>query len=92
MANPKEPKPKEPKPKEPKPKERKKKEEKGVLEATAETIGSALGAIAAKVGVDQPEVREKRVALPKIGKLPKKNKQRMPRKLKKRALKERGSA
>ena len=95
MADPKELEPKEPKPKESKAKEAKpkepkdqkpkaKKEEKGALEATAEAIGSTLGTIAAAVGVEHPE---KKAASPKKRKLLKKNRQRMPRKLKKRLLK-----
>ena len=82
MPNQKEQKPKEQKPKEPKPKA--KKEDKGVLEVAAEAIGSTLGTIAATVGVAPKNTPPR----PKIGKLQKKNKQKLPRKLKKRALKE----
>jgi hypothetical protein len=99
MANEKEQKPKEQKPKEQKPKEQKskeqkpkeqahKKEEKGLLEATAEAIGSTLGTIALKTGIAHPEGRAKQKKIPK---LVKKNKQKLPRKLKKRARKERGA-
>jgi hypothetical protein len=91
MPNEKEQKPKDQKPKEPKkPKEQKPKEpkieEKGLLETAAETIGSTLGTIAVKTGLAHPEGRVSQ----KIGKLVKKNKSRMPRKLKKRARKVRG--
>ena len=91
---PKDQKPKEQKPKEQKPKEHKpkepapKKEEKGLLEAAAEAIGSTLGTIAVKTGIAHPEGRTKQK---KIEKLPKKNKHKLPRKLKKRARKERGA-
>jgi len=71
------------KPKEQKPKEdveKTKKEEKGVPET------SAPGATAGTTGIVHPKAAGKK----KIGKLPKKNKKRMPRKQKKAALKERG--
>ena len=90
---PKEQKPKEPKTKDQKPKEQKHKEQapktddKGLLETAAEAIGSTLGTIAVKTGLAHPEGRISQ----KIGKLPKKNKSRMPRKLKKRARKVRGA-
>ena len=91
QQKPKEQKPGEQKPKEPKPKEQAQKKgekgEKGVLEAAAEAIGSTLGAIAVKTGMVHPEPRAKQ---PKIPKLAKKNKQRLPRKEKKRARKVRG--
>src|ERR1017187_3160152 len=90
---PKEQKPKEPKAKEQKPKDQKpketapKSEEKGLLETTAEAIGSTLGAIAVKTGLAHPEGRVSQ----KIPKLAKKNKSRLPRKEKKRARKVRGA-
>ena len=85
----KEQKPKEAKkPKEPKAKEQAPKtEEKGLLETTAEAIGSTLGTIAVKTGLAHPEAR----ASQKIPKLVKKNKSRLPRKEKKRARKVRGA-
>ncbi len=83
---PKESKPKEPKAKEPKAKQAAPKtEEKGLLETAAEAIGSTLGTIAVKTGLAHP-------AKPKVGKLLKKNKSRLPRKEKKRARKIRGAA
>jgi hypothetical protein len=102
MPNGKEQKPKEQKPKDQKPKEPKepkaakepkakqpaaKPEEKGLLETAAEAIGSTLGTIAVKTGLAHPQQASK-----KIGKLPKKNKSRLPRKEKKRARKVRGAA
>jgi hypothetical protein len=103
MPNGKEQKPKEPKPKEQKPKEPKepkaakepkakqpapKTEDKGLLETAAEVIGSTLGTIAVKTGLAHPAGQ----ASQKVGKLPKKNKSRLPRKEKKRARKIRGAA
>ena len=88
-AKPKDQTPKEQKPKEPKPKVQKAKEpapkaeEKGMLETAAEVIGSTVGVIAVKTGLAHPEGRISQ----KIGKLPKKNKSRMPRKAKKKARK-----
>ena len=61
------------------------KEEKGVLEAAAEVIGSTLGTIAKTTGIAKAPKK-------KTGKLQKKNKQRMPRKAKKKAAKALGSA
>ena len=95
MANEKEQKPKTKKPESRKPAEKKpkdqspkepppKQDEKGVLQTAAEAIGSTLGTIAVKTGIVHPEGGAKSQ---KIGKLPKKNKARLPRKLKKQALK-----
>jgi len=58
------------------------KDEKGVLETAAEAIGSALGTIAKTAGF----AGEKQVSK-KVPKLQKKNKQRLPRKVKKKAAK-----
>ncbi len=88
MANEKEQKPKTKKPAEQKPKAQapkqpppEKKQEKGVLQTTAEAIGSTIGTLAVKTGIVHPPKAQK------PGKLPKKNKARLPRKLKKQALK-----
>jgi hypothetical protein len=59
------------------------KEEKSVLETAAEAIGSTLGTIVKTTGLAQVSK--------KIGKLQKKNKQRVPRKAKKKAKKALGS-
>jgi hypothetical protein len=82
--------PKEPKAaKEPKAKQpAAKTEEKGLLETAAEAIGSTLGTIAVKTGLANPQAQVSK----KVGKLPKKNKSRLPRKEKKRARKIRGAA
>jgi hypothetical protein len=80
---PKEPQAKEQKPKEQKPKDGAPKEDKGLLETAAEAIGSTIGAIALKTGMVHPERTPKK----KVPKLVKKNKSRMPRKMKKRARK-----
>lgn len=81
MATEKEPKT-EAKPKKPKPPKVKEAappaEEKSVLETAAVAIGSTLGTIAAKSGIAHPQTQST-----KIGKLQKKNKHRLPRKLKK---------
>jgi hypothetical protein len=81
MASEKEPKT-EVKPKKPKPPKVKESaapaEEKGALETTAVAKGPTVGAIAAKTEIAHPQTPSK-----KIGKLPKKNKKRLPRKLKK---------
>ena len=69
-------------------KAKKPKEEKGVLETAAEAIGTALGTIAKTTGIAY--TGEKHVSK-KIGKLQKKNKQRVPRKVKKKASKALGS-
>jgi hypothetical protein len=71
-----------------KPKEPKKKKEKGVLESTAEAIGSTLGAIAVSTGLAGTSDAPKKVST-KVPKLQKKNKTRLPRKQKKAALKKR---
>ncbi len=72
-----------------KPKEEKPaKEEKGALATAAEAIGSALGTIAKTTGIAY--LGEKHVSQ-KIPKLQKKNKQRVPRKAKKKAKKALGS-
>ena len=72
-----------------KPKEEKaSKEEKGVLTAAAEAIGSAIGTIAKTTGI--AHLGEKQVSQ-KVPKLQKKNKQRVPRKAKKKAKKALGS-
>jgi hypothetical protein len=63
------------------------KEEKGVLETAAEAIGSALGTIAKTTGIADSGKQVSK----KIGKLQKKNKQRVPRKAKKKAAKALGS-
>jgi hypothetical protein len=55
-------------------------DDKSVLKTAAEAIGSTLGTIVAKTGLAQ-------AGRAKIGKLPKKNKQRLPRKAKKRLKK-----
>ena len=55
-------------------------DDKSVLKTAAEAIGSTLGTIAAKTGLAQ-------TGRVKIGKLAKKNKQRLPRKAKKRLKK-----
>src|ERR1700687_443253 len=91
MANEKEQKPKTKKPAEKKPKEQAakepppKKDDKGILQATAEAIGSTVGTIAVATGIVHPGGGAK---TQKPGKLPKKNKARLPRKLKKQALKQ----
>ena len=59
-----------------------KKEEKGLLETTAEAIGTAIGTIAASTGIAKPSTPSA-----KIPKLAKKNKHRLPRKEKKRIAK-----
>jgi hypothetical protein len=79
---------KEPTPEKEKVKAKKPKDEKGVLETAAEAIGSALGTIAKTTGI--AHVGEKQVSK-KVGKLQKKNKQRVPRKAKKKAAKALGS-
>jgi tRNA A37 threonylcarbamoyltransferase TsaD len=79
---------KEPAPEKEKVKAKKPKEEKGVLETAAEAIGTALGTIAKTTGIGH--TGEKQVSK-KIGKLQKKNKQRTPRKAKKKAAKALGS-
>ena len=71
-------KPKPPAEQAPPPAKKKKKDDKGILETAAEAIGSALGTIAVTTGIAQPKVSTK------PGKLQKKNKQRTPRKLKKK--------
>jgi hypothetical protein len=79
------------KPKEEKPAKEEKstpKEEKGVLATAAEAIGSALGTIVKTTGI--AHLGEKQVSQ-KIPKLQKKNKQRVPRKVKKKAKKALGS-
>jgi hypothetical protein len=78
------------KPKEEKPAKEEKapKEEKGALATAAEAIGSALGTIAKTTGIAY--LGEKHVSQ-KIPKLQKKNKQRVPRKAKKKAKKALGS-
>lgn len=68
-------------------KAKKPKEEKGVLETAAEAIGATLGTIAKTTGIAHGEKQVSK----KIGKLQKKNKQRVPRKLKKKASKALGS-
>jgi hypothetical protein len=79
---------KEPKSKEQKPKEQTpKKEDPGVLESAAEKIGATLGAIAVKTGIAHPGAQVSQ----KIAKLPKKNKSRLPRKMKKQARKVQGA-
>ncbi len=61
--------------------------EPGVLEAAAQAIGSTLGAIAVKTGIAHPE-RKSTPAKVKIPKLVKKDKHRVPRKLKKQLQKQ----
>ena len=58
--------------------------EKTALESAAEVIGSTLGTIAVSTGLAGPSAHAKST---KVGKLQKKNKKRLPRKEKKRALK-----
>jgi hypothetical protein len=65
------------------------KEDKGVLASAAEAIGSAMGTIAKTTGI--AHLGEKQVSQ-KIPKLQKKNKVRVPRKVKKAAKKKLGSA
>jgi hypothetical protein len=55
----------------------------GALVTAAKTIGAAAGKIAAAVGVATPE----KLAKPKVPKLAKKNKARLPRRQKKAARK-----
>jgi hypothetical protein len=62
--------------------------EPGVLEAAAQAIGSTLGAIAVKTGIAHPEERKATPAKVKIPKLVKKDKHRVPRKLKKQMQKQ----
>jgi cyclic lactone autoinducer peptide len=57
----------------------------GVLVTAAKAIGKAAGTVASSVGVHEPAVPTKKKA--KVGKLPPKNKSRLPRKQKKMALK-----
>ena len=59
----------------------------GALKATAEAIGSALGTIAAKTGMAGGSEPAKKTSAAKPGKLQKKNKQRLPRKEKKKLAK-----
>ncbi len=61
-----------------------KNKEKSALESAAEAIGSTLGTIAVSTGLASPSTPTKSS---KVGKLQKKNKNRLPRKEKKRALK-----
>jgi len=68
-------------------KAKKPKEEKGVLETAAEAIGATLGTIAKTTGIAHAEKQVSK----KKGKLQKKNKQRVPRKIKKKASKALGS-
>ena len=56
----------------------------GVLEQAAKAIGSAVGTIAAKTGIAHANASPTQ---PKAGKLPKKNKSRLPRRQKKAAMK-----
>lgn len=65
-----------------------KKKDKGVLESTAEAIGSTLGAIAVSTGLAGASDGPKKVSQ-KVPKLQKKNKTKLPRKQKKAALKKR---
>jgi len=60
-------------------------EESGVLKTAAEAIGSALGTIATKTGIVSPGTTASGRSKP--GKLLKKNKQRLPRKVKKQMAK-----
>ncbi|MDP8979196.1 MAG: hypothetical protein M3O35_01250 [Acidobacteriota bacterium] len=60
----------------------------GVLEAAAQAIGTTLGAIAVKTGIAHPEERKSTPAKVKIPKLVKKDKHRVPRKLKKQMQKQ----
>jgi hypothetical protein len=62
-------------------------EDGSVLKTAAEAIGSAVGTIAAKSGVVGPEQSRKPRPAKAHGKLQKKNKQRLPRKEKKRRAK-----
>jgi hypothetical protein len=59
--------------------------EPGVLETAAKTIGSTLGAVAVKTGIVHPKATPARVKIPKLAK---KDKHRLPRKLKKHLQKE----
>jgi len=59
--------------------------EPGVLETAAKTIGSTLGAGAVKTGIVHPKATPARVKIPKLAK---KDKHRLPRKLKKHLQKE----
>jgi hypothetical protein len=56
-------------------------QDEGLLTAAAKKIGSAAGKVAAAVGAGSDATSEPRASQP--GKLPKKNKERLPRKLKK---------
>ena len=61
--------------------------EPGVLETAAQAIGSTLGAIAVKTGIAHPEAKATPAKV-KIPKLVKKDKHRVPRKLKKQLQKQ----
>jgi len=67
------------------PKQKAEKHEKSALESVAETIGSTLGAIAVSTGIAHPSGGPAKSS--KVGKLPKKNKSKLPRLAKKRASK-----
>jgi len=61
------------------------KHEKSALESAAEVIGSTLGTIAVSTGIARPSGAPAKSS--KVGKLPKKNKSKLPRLAKKRASK-----
>ena len=74
-----------------KPKERaQKRKSKGILEATAEVIGSTLAAIAVSTGIANPTSPPKQASA-KRGKPPQKIKEKMQSKSKRRAVKKRAS-
>jgi hypothetical protein len=67
-----------------------KKQEDGILTETAKAIGRTAGKVAAMVGAGNPEGKLT-PKTPRPGKLPKKNKHRLPRRQKKAQLKAAGS-
>ena len=69
---------------------KRKSKSKGMLEATAEVIGSTLGAIAISTGLANPTSPPKQASA-KRGKPPQKIKEKMPTKSKSGAVKKRGS-
>lgn len=69
------------------PEKKKPETDESLLVSVAKTIGHAAGKLSVKAGLDSPPESQKTAAKPKIGKLPPKNKSRLPRREKKRLQK-----